>query len=314
VKAVADLALEVGGAPPQKSWGAEQLLLLRFVRGNAKERQPLAAAAAAYRSMIEWRLEHGMAQVRAELTPEGAERSLWPLTLPRFKPLVECIGTGLAHRLGSDAEGNPSSLVLLHLYDLKKILREGLADKLIECQRFIDEYWSIELERASLRSSRLVARHDIIFVGLLGLFHFDIASIRLFPRLLAGSKHYPESVRRITSAGNFRAIVGMYNRLIRPLVPTHTAEKLNVLGAVFKIDLADGRSLSRDTSIGPGLHLTCSEDQQLPDELARSIDACCGSIVVSSRHEAAPALCEANPPAETCAETNRKLSNRRQLE
>ena len=94
-EAVGELAAELGELVESRQ---KFVTLLRFVRGYAKERSPIIAAAAAYGAMLEWRQEHAMDAVRAELLPAGpnTSSSLWPMALPRFAPLVDCIGSGLS--------------------------------------------------------------------------------------------------------------------------------------------------------------------------------------------------------------------------
>lgn len=70
----------------------------------------------------------------------------------------------------------------------------------------------------------------IIYVGELSLFHFDLPALRLLPAIMAGSKNYPESVCRIVAAGNSRAGLALYNKVIKHFVPAHTRQKLHVLG------------------------------------------------------------------------------------
>ena len=85
---------------------------------------------------------------------------IWPYKLAKFAPLLACIGPGLPHYLGDDCDGLATSLVLIHEYNLKKVIRAGLADMLLEGQRSLDEFWDIELHRRSLERGVLAARHD----------------------------------------------------------------------------------------------------------------------------------------------------------
>ena len=76
----------------------------------------------------------------------------------------------------------------------------------------------------------MIPRVDVVHVAELGLFHFDIASARLLPKVLEGSKHYPETAARIVSTGNGKALLAMFNSIIKPFMPQHTKEKIQVLG------------------------------------------------------------------------------------
>ena len=121
----------------------------------------------------------------------------WPTeALPRFAPLMEVLdgGKGWSTRRGEDAAGNMMNVVLMHKYDLKKVLAADLEQLILEGQRALDEYWLIELHRLSLERKSLVARHEVIFVQEMSLLHFDISSLRLLPKLSEGSKMYPEQV------------------------------------------------------------------------------------------------------------------------
>ena len=57
-----------------------------------------------------------------------------------------------------------------------------------------------------------------------------IAASKQLMKVLEGSKHYPESSARIVSSGNGRALLAMYNAVIKPFMPAHTKQKLLVLG------------------------------------------------------------------------------------
>ena len=222
------------GEVPRLSVGPpldEPSLLLRFVRGygcNVKE------ATKAFEAMMAYRVEHGIDAAREEMfaaSPNDVQpQPRWPIELPRFEPLVTLTGEGLVRPLGQSAEGNPATLVLLHHYDLKRVQKAGLTPLLVQLQQYIDEWWWCELCARSAAAGRLLARDDIIFVAKIGLFQFDIGCARIFSQVLAGAKHYPESVAHIMSVGNFRALVAMYNAVIRPFMPQHTKEKILVFG------------------------------------------------------------------------------------
>ena len=109
---------------------------------------------------------------------------IWPYKLAKFAPLLECIGPGLPHYLGDDCDGLATSLVLIHEYNLKKVIRAGLADMLVEGQRSLDEFWDIELHRRSLERGVLAARHDgeLVFIFDIGyyLFYLNFTKFILF--------------------------------------------------------------------------------------------------------------------------------------
>ena len=128
------------------------------------------------------------------------------------------------------------NVVLMHKYDLKKVLAADLEQLILEGQRALDEYWLIELHRLSLERESLVARHEVIFVQEMPLLHFDISSLRLLPKLSEGSKMYPEQVALMSSVGNGAVLLALYRRIIRPFTPAHTREKLAVHGKVDSID------------------------------------------------------------------------------
>jgi len=221
----------IGVVPPAKVGPAldAPASLLRWVRGyqlDAKE------AAKAFAQMLAYRADNSIDAAREEMfaaSDDGAS-PVWPADLPRFKKLVEITGDGLMRRIGHAASGNPATLVLLHEYQLKQVIKAGLVALIIQLQQYQDEWWSVELFEQSIAAGYLLARDDIVHAGDLGLFHFDIACARAFPQVLAGSKHYPEVSARIISVGNGKALIAMYNAVIRPFMPAHTKEKIQVFG------------------------------------------------------------------------------------
>ena len=135
---------------------------------------------------------------------------------------MRCIGKG--------STGMPATLCLLHLYDVKKVIKENLAALLLELQQYQDEYWNVTLHHSSTQANALHARVDVVGAHELGLFHFGISEAKLLMKVLEGAKHYPESCARIVSVGNGKALLAMYNAVIRPFMPAHTKEKILVLG------------------------------------------------------------------------------------
>ena len=233
----------------------DDLCLLRFLRGYAREKEPLRAAAAAFHAMLSWRKDHSMDAARAELLAAGAAEPTWPAALPRFAALVASTGAGLVRRLGWSKDGlHPVTLCLIHKYDVSGVLRSKLGDDLLAFQRYVDEYWLLELHRLSVAAGRVVGRVELVYTADMKLNHFGLRAIRFFPKILAGSKHFPESARRIVSIGNNKVAVALYQRVIRPFVPAHTKEKLIILGrdlrsarvvAAMDLDAATTAALDR---------------------------------------------------------------------
>ena len=230
-----ELGSDVSSAPPELS---HEYGLLRFIRGHGCDG---AKAAAAFRETLAFREKHGLDALRAEIIAAGPGDGVpaWPTeALPRFAPLMEVLdgGKGWSTRRGEDAAGNMMNVVLMHKYDLKKVLAADLEQLILEGQRALDEYWLIELHRLSLERKSLVARHEVIFVQEMSMLHFDISSLRLLPKLSEGSKMYPEQVALMSSVGNGAVLLALYRRIIRPFTPAHTREKLAVHGKVDSID------------------------------------------------------------------------------
>ncbi|KAK7235159.1 hypothetical protein SO694_00143033 [Aureococcus anophagefferens] len=233
----------------------DDLCLLRFLRGYAREKEPLRAAAAAFEAMLIWREDHSMDAARAELLAAGAAEPTWPAALPRFAALVASTGAGLVRRLGWSKDGlHPVTLCLIHKYDVSGVLRSKLGDDLLAFQRYVDEYWLLELHRLSVAAGRVVGRVELVYTADMKLNHFGFRAVRFFPKILAGSKHFPESARRIVSIGNNKVAVALYQRVIRPFVPAHTKEKLIILGrdlrsarvvAAMDLDAATTAALDR---------------------------------------------------------------------
>ena len=204
--------------------------LLRFVRGyhlNVKD------AVKAFGDMLAWRKANNIDAMREDMyaaAAESTEELLWPHQLKKFEPLVACTGGGLMRRIGTSVNGMPATLCLLHLYDVKKVIKEGLASLLLELQQYQDEYWHVALHRSSHAAGAMHARVDVVGAHELGLFHFGISEARLLMKVLEGAKNYPETCARIVSVGNGKALLAMYNAVIRPFMPQHTKDKILVLG------------------------------------------------------------------------------------
>ena len=190
-------------------------------------------AASAFGEMLAYRhstlIDEAREAMYAAKSSDDAELA-WPASLPKFEPLVEVTGGGLMRRIGHSSNGCPATLCLIHLYDVKAVIKAGLASLLIELQQWQDEWWAITLLRESEAAGSMLARVDVVHVAELSLFHFDIAASKLLMKVLEGSKHYPESSARIVSSGNGKALLAMYNAVIKPFMPAHTKQKLLVLG------------------------------------------------------------------------------------
>ena len=217
---------------PKQSSGPQlddELSLLRFVRGYSLD---VKDAAKAFDDMLQYRKAHSIDAAREAMYAAAAEGDelAWPAALPKFAPLVECTGAGLMRRIGKSAGGMPATLCLLHLYDVRKVIKAGLQPLLIELQQHQDEWWGVTLLTTSRTDGSLHARMDVVGAHDLGLFHFGISEARCLMKVLEGAKHYPESSARIVSVGNGKALLGMYNAVIKPFMPAHTKEKILVLG------------------------------------------------------------------------------------
>jgi hypothetical protein len=82
----------------------------------------------------------------------------------------------------------------------------------------------------------LVARHDVINVVNFGFFQWNKACYDLLGPIFEGGKHYPESVRKITSCGNGSVAVAAW-QIMKHFIPERTKRKLRVLGTSFVPDL-----------------------------------------------------------------------------
>ena len=207
----------------------DELILLRFVRGYSLK---VKDAAKAFGEMLEYRKANSIDAARETMfaAAEGEELA-WPATgLPKFAPLVECTGKGLMRRIGKSVSDMPATLCLLHLYDVRTVIKAGLQPLLVELQQFQDEWWHVTLHTTSKHDGSLHARVDVVGAHDLSLFHFGVGEARCLMKVLEGSKHYPESSARIVSVGNGKALLTMYNAVIKPFMPAHTKEKIQVLG------------------------------------------------------------------------------------
>jgi hypothetical protein len=215
--------------------------MLRFVRGYraSSSAEGLAEAVDAYKKMVAYRAEHELDTIRAAVVAAGEGDALvWPFQMEEFQPLVDIIGKGLMHELGCDKDGRVLTICMICFFDLKKVIKQKLQPLISRAQMFLDEYWNLKLEYLSEQRGKLVARHDMINVLHLPLTHFDLPSLRLITSITEGSKHYPESVARITSCGNGVVAVTAWG-FIKHFVPKHTTKKIRVLGTNFAPELCD---------------------------------------------------------------------------
>ena len=213
-----------------------ELTLLRFVRGYNLD---VKDATKAFSEMLQYRAANGIDEKREAMyaaATKGDELA-WPVTgLAKFAPLVACTGAGLMHQLGKTSNGMPATFVPLHLYDVKAVLRQNLGPLLIELQQHQDEWWAVTLLQSSLAAGAMHAVVQVVGAHELGLFHFGISEARMLMKVLEGSKHYPESSGKIISVGNGKALLAMYNAVIKPFMPQHTKEKILVLGRDIETD------------------------------------------------------------------------------
>ena len=227
--------------------------LLRFLRGYGAD---VAAAADAYRAMLVFRAANGVDAMRAHLLREGLP---WPYTLSKFAPLVALIGAGLMHPAGRDRRASPTTTVVLEHYKLARICAAGLGNLLLESNMYVDQYRDLLLhaETVATHGARLtgglVAFHDVICVDNIGVAPFDLAGLRLVKAVSENSKHYPETVGRITSCGNSWLALTAW-KVIKRFVPAHTTRKIAVLGVHYAptlLEVVPPTALSRRMG---GLH------------------------------------------------------------
>jgi len=211
---------------------------LRFLRGY---KGVVTDAAAAYKRMVEWRIENKVEEAVAMLKASEKDGVIqYPYKMPLFRPLDALGGEDCLMQFNgtSDRDGNLITSVAVGNYDLRKIVKAGLQDLLVKSNIFLDCFFEIMLERLSIKNQKLMQRHDLLIVmnPSIGLFQFSPAALMLIKRVSLSSKHFPESIAKITSCGNNLVAVGIW-KIIRPFVPRHTTEKITVLGTGFQEDL-----------------------------------------------------------------------------
>ncbi|GMH46627.1 hypothetical protein TrVE_jg3208 [Triparma verrucosa] len=206
---------------------------LRFLRGYDSDVQK---ASQAYEEMVQWHLENDVSAISTELRSHPILP--FPYALPKFAPLVAALGSPsclLRSFSTFDSNLNLLTSVSVGLYDLRKIVASNLQDLLITSNIYLDVYFSILLDNLSVKNNRLVQRHDLLCCTnpSIGLFQFTPSTLSLIRKIGANSKHFPESISKITSCGNNIVAVGLW-KIIRPFVPKHTTEKIRVLGMDYK--------------------------------------------------------------------------------
>ena len=259
----------------------DDLTLLRFVRGYAKEKDAAKAAKDAFEAMLGFREATGANERRAVMyaAKRDGEELAYPIDLPRFAALKALIGPGLPMPLGSSCEGSPTVGIQMHEYDLKKVIKADLVEQFIEFQQFTDEYWCVELAARSRSTNQMLARTIIVNVQHVGLFFFDMASIKLLPRISESMKHYPESVSRIVSCGNGKILLALYNSVIKPFVPAHTREKLFALGREQRTGCCVNFDVMASTAGGPRpASMSCICGASLSAKPGNSVD---GAVALS---------------------------------
>jgi hypothetical protein len=104
-----------------------------------------------------------------------------------------------------------------------------------------DEWFNWALHCESERTGRLAARHDILDVSTLSPLQLTGAALPLMQAFMERTKHYPETVARITSCGNSWAGLAIW-AVVKNAVDPATRAKLAVLGTPFRHTLRERNS------------------------------------------------------------------------
>ena len=104
-----------------------------------------------------------------------------------------------------------------------------------------DEWFNWALHCESERTGMLAARHDILDVSTLSPLQLTGAALPLMQAFMERTKHYPETVARITSCGNSWAGLAIW-ALVKNAVDPATRAKLAVLGMPFRHTLRESNS------------------------------------------------------------------------
>jgi len=233
-----EAAAKIESSNPEAVSDFKYLRFLRGYKGNVSK------AAVAFQEMTDWRIENNVAEAVAALKKAEEEdgKLPFPYDMPMFQPLVEAFGTKESlmrfYPDNMDKGGNLLTSVAVGLYDLRKVVRAGLQDLLVKSNIYVDVYFELNLERLSVKNQRLVQRHDLLLIcnPSIGIFQFSPSTLKLIRSVSMNSKHFPESIAKITSCGNNMVAVGIW-AIIKPFVPKHTTEKISVFGTNFLPEL-----------------------------------------------------------------------------
>ena len=208
------------GAAPLKDQpeNVSEFKLLRFLRGYAGD---VAAAEAAYREMAAFRAAHGLDALRERLVANGGSAPhLWD----EYQPIVACVSRGVRHQYGVDAYGNVLTMTDIGALDLRAIVKGGLQDLYVQFCMVTEEHGNLTLHELSEQAGKLIARHDVINVVNFGFFQWNKACYDLLGPIFEAGKHYPESVRKITSCGNGSVAVAAW-QVMKNFIPERTKKK-----------------------------------------------------------------------------------------
>ena len=227
-RALSDLltTLPLSGQPENIS----DYKLLRFLRGYAGN---TSEAEQAYREMACFRNERGLDALRDKLVDNGGSSPhLWA----EFAPIIKLIAKGVRHQYGVDDYGNILTMTDIGALDLRAIVKNGLEDLYVQFALLAEEHANLTLHEMSTKAGKLVARHDVINVVNFEFFQWNKSCFDLLTPIFEGGKHYPESVRKITSCGNGNVALAAW-QLMKHFIPERTKQKLRVLGTSFLPDL-----------------------------------------------------------------------------
>lgn len=218
--------------PPLKDQpeNVSEFKMLRFLRGYAGD---VAAAEKAYRNMADFRGKQGLDKLREKLLAKDCQS---PHLLKEFAPIIDCVSRGVRHHYGMDTYGNLLTMTDIGALDLRAIIKGGLEELYTRFCLMTEEHGNILLHKLSCKAGKLVARHDVINVVNFGFFQWNKACYDLLTPIFEGGKHYPESVRKITSCGNGSVAVAAW-QIMKHFIPDRTKRKLRVLGTSFVPDL-----------------------------------------------------------------------------
>ena len=222
--------------------------LLRFLRGY--ENDPVKASKA-FVDMAAYREKEGINELRGKLVNARSDKMLKNKTFPNpnrfleYKNVVDLIERGLRYDYGFDLFNRMLTVTDIGSLDLKSIIEAKLEKPYFELCILMEEYSNLVLHELTVKRGRLVARHDVIVVSGMSLFQWDRSCLELVTSVLGPmGSHYPESVVKITSAGNGKVAVIIYG-FVSVFIPARTKEKLTVLGYYFVDGLLSDVALNR---------------------------------------------------------------------